>query len=211
MKSILTAIFATLILVSCSEGTKKGQLTVMRQPAEFEAQEAIWLMWPPGDHKEGESVKAVTLGIIEALLKDQNVVVTCGSDVWCKDAKEVLANYLKKSKNLTVQAIPSLYIWTRDMGPVFVETNQNSLAIIDFNFNAWGYQSFPLDSDTKTEEMYDERVGELLNIPVISSPMISEGGNREVNGKGALMVTEVVEKGQARYRRASGFVLEFEQ
>ncbi len=86
-------------------------------------------------------------------------------------------------------------MWARDMGPVFVETNQNTLAIADFNFDAWGY-SDTLDPDTKLDEMYDVRIAELLNLPVISSTMISEGGNREVNGKGVLMTTESVEQGR---------------
>jgi agmatine deiminase len=41
--------------------------------------------------------------------------------------------------------------------------------------------------------MYDVRVAEHFNMPVISSAMISEGGNREVNGKGTLITTESVE------------------
>lgn len=41
--------------------------------------------------------------------------------------------------------------------------------------------------------MYDVRVAEHFNLPVISSSMISEGGNREVNGKGTLITTESVE------------------
>jgi agmatine deiminase len=66
------------------------------------------------------------------------------------------------------------------------------MAIADFNFNSWGYAD-TLDIDTKTEEMYDVRVAEHFNMPVISSAMISEGGNREVNGKGTLITTESVE------------------
>lgn len=60
------------------------------------------------------------------------------------------------------------------MGPIFVETNQNTWAIADFNFSSWGY-SDTLDIDTKTEELYDERVAKHFQLPVISSRMISEG------------------------------------
>lgn len=88
-------------------------------------------------------------------------------------------------KNITLLELASYDIWARDMGPIFVRTNQNTMAIADFNFNAWGYTD-TLNTDTKTDEMYDERVGKLFNFPIISSSMISEGGNREVNGRGTL-------------------------
>ena len=211
----MTHIIVTLLLFSCSVPTVKEEvpLIITRQPAEFETQNAVWLIWPPVDHKEGESVQEITLSIIEALIDGLHVVVTCGTDELCSQAREVLGNRFKESQNLTIQALPSIEIWVRDMGPVFVETNQNTLAVADFNFNAWGY-SDTVDTYTKTEEMYDIRAAELLNLPVISSPMISEGGNREVNGKGTLLVTEAVEKGrnptmskaemEAEYKRLLG-------
>lgn len=66
------------------------------------------------------------------------------------------------------------------------------MGIADFNFNSWAY-SDTLEMDTKTDELYDVHVGEHLYLPVISSLMISEGGNREVNGKGTLITTASVE------------------
>ena len=79
----------------------------------------------------------------------------------------------------------------RDMGPVFVGTSDGHKAIADFNFDAWGYARYTR-SGHKTEELYDVRVAELMQLPVVSSSMISEGGNREVNGKGTLIVTASV-------------------
>jgi agmatine deiminase len=195
MKSILTSFIIVAIIISCSPSKKTDNIFVVNQPAEFENLEAIWLIWPSTDHKEGESVQEVTLSIIEALLGDIKIVVTCKDKELLKRANETLKNHFGELKNLTLLEIPSYEIWARDMGPIFVETNQNTLAIADFNFNSWGY-SDTLDIDTKTEEMYDVRVAEYFNLPVISSSMISEGGNREVNGKGTLITTEVVEKGR---------------
>ena len=87
------------------------------------------------------------------------------------------------------------------------------MAIADFNFNSWGYTD-TLDLDTKKEEMYDVRVAKRFNLSVLSSSMISEGGNREVNGRGTLMTTESVEGGrnpnmtkkemEAEYKRLMG-------
>jgi agmatine deiminase len=193
MKSILTSCIIALLAISCTSPKKNNDLVVISQPAEFEAQEAIWLIWPSTNHKESESVENVTLSIIEALIGDIDIVVTCKNKDLFNQASETLKNRFGEQKRLKLLEIPSFEIWTRDMGPVFVETNQNTFAIADFNFNSWGYAD-TLDVDTKTEEMYDVRVAKHFNLPVISSSMISEGGNREVNGKGTLITTGAVEK-----------------
>jgi agmatine deiminase len=192
MKSILTSFIIAFLFISCSSPRATDNLIVVNQPAEFEAQEAIWLIWPSTDHKEGESVENVTLSIIEALINDMDIVVTCKDKDLLNEAKKTVKNRFGDQPRITFLEIPSFEIWARDMGPIFVETNNKILAIADFNFNSWGY-SDTLDNNTKTEEMYDVRVAEHFNLPVISSSMISEGGNREVNGKGTLITTESVE------------------
>ena len=193
-----TLIFISIIITFYSCSTYQGQKnswTVKRQAAEFEELEAVWLIWPPTDHKKGGSVHDVTIAVIDTIISDVHVIVTCRNKELYNEAKEVLNRRFKESQNLTILEVPSVEIWIRDMGPTFIETSDCKQAIADFNFNAWGYTD-TLDTDTKTEEMYDVRVAELLKLPVVSSQMISEGGNREVNGKGTLIVTESVEQGR---------------
>ena len=192
MKSIFHSILFSMLILSCSSPAKTDQILVVNQPAEFESQEAIWLIWPSTDHKEGESVEQVTLAIVEALIGNIEIVITCKDKELLARAKVTLKKYFGELPKLKLLELPSIEIWTRDMGPIFVETNKNTLAIADFNFNSWGY-SDTLNIDTKTEELYDERVAKRFNLPVISSTMISEGGNREVNGRGTLITTEAVE------------------
>ena len=192
MKKTLPGFIVAVLILSCSSPVGKNDLHVVRQPAEFETQDAIWLIWPSTNHKQGESVEKVTLSIIEALIGETKIVITCRNKDLLNHVKKILKDRFGESENLTILELPSYEIWARDMGPIFVETNQNTMAIADFNFNSWGY-SDTLDPDTKTEEMYDVRVAERFNLPVISSTMISEGGSREVNGRGTLMTTESVE------------------
>ena len=192
MKLILNSILFSMLILSCSSPKKSDPIIAVNQPAEFESQEAIWLIWPSTDHKEGESVEQVTLAIVEALVGNIDIVITCKDKELLTQAEESLKKYFGEIPKLKLLQLPSVEIWARDMGPIFVETNQNTWAIADFNFNSWGY-SDTLDIDTKTEELYDERVAKHFQLPVISSTMISEGGNREVNGKGTLITTEAVE------------------
>ncbi len=192
MKSILYSFVFAILILSCSSPKKSNPIIAVNQPAEFESQEAIWLIWPSTDHKEGESVEQVTLAIVEALIGNIDMVITCKDKELLAQAEESLKKHFGELPKLKLLQLPSVEIWARDMGPIFVETNQNTWAIADFNFNSWGY-SDTLDIDTKTEELYDERVAKHFQLPIISSTMISEGGNREVNGKGTLITTEAVE------------------
>jgi agmatine deiminase len=195
MKLILTYLLLAFLIISCNSQKKNDVVFVVNQPAEFDTQEAIWLIWPSTDHKEGESVENVTLTIIEALIGNIDIVVTCKNKKLLQQASQTLKNRFGDQPRLQLLEIPSIEIWARDMGPIFVETNKKGLAIADFNFDSWGYAD-TLDIDTKTEEMYDVRVAEHFDLPVISSAMISEGGNREVNGEGTLITTEAVEMGR---------------
>jgi len=213
MKFILSHFLLAFLILSCKGPKKNDLVVVVNQPAEFNTQEAIWLIWPSTDHKEGESVENVTLSIIETLLGNIDIVVTCKDKELLQQASQTLKNRFGNQPRLKLLEIPSIEIWARDTGPIFVETNNKGWAIADFNFDAWGYAD-TLDIDTKTEEMYDVRVAEHFNLPVISSAMISEGGNREVNGEGTLITTEAVEIGrnpsmtkkemEAEYKRLLG-------
>ena len=77
--------------------------------------------------------------------------------------------------------------WCRDHGPIFfTRDNDPKLAIVDWDYNAWGNKYPPFDLD----EVVPTRVAEILNLPVFYPGMILEGGSIEVNGAGALPTTE---------------------
>lgn len=191
-------ILFTLVLFGCnSEPTEATNepLRVVRQAAEYDAQAAVWLIWPPVDHLEDYSNEQVTLEIIEALLPHTPIRVTAADSTLLAKAKAMIPASVQESGQVQVMEVPSEEFWVRDMGPVFVENNRGGQMIADFNFDSWGYGD-TTDAYSKTEELYDERVADLMGLPVISTSMISEGGDREVNGEGILMVVEAVEQGR---------------
>src|SRR5205814_5371749 len=63
---------------------------------------------------------------------------------------------------------------------------QPRLAIVDWDYNAWGGKYPPCDLD----EVVPTRVGEILDVPVFYPRMILEGGSIEVNGAGSLLTSE---------------------
>ncbi|MBX2873900.1 MAG: agmatine deiminase family protein [Saprospiraceae bacterium] len=180
---------------SAAADTSEEPLRVVRQAAEYDPQAAVWLIWPPVDHLEDYSNEQVTLEIIEALLPHTPIKVTAADSSLLLKAKAMIPASAQESGQVQVIEVPSEEFWVRDMGPVFVENNRGEQMIADFNFDSWGYGD-TTDAYSKTEELYDERVAKLNGLPVISTSMISEGGDREVNGEGVLMVVEAVEQGR---------------
>src|SRR5262249_24773330 len=96
--------------------------------------------------------------------------------------------------------VPTNEPWCRDHGPIFVtrevgpksshrtagRTHRRELAVVDWDYNAWGNKYPPLDLD----EVPPTRVPEILDVPLFYPGMIFEGGAIDVNGAGALLTTE---------------------
>jgi len=168
-------------------------LEVVRTPAEFEPQEAVWLIWPPTEeYRKGYSNSQVTLGIIDALLPETKVVLAVANAKLEAAARSSLSREAVENGSIEIVRIPSVDLWARDMGPTFVSTRDNGAAVVDFGFNTWGYSELD-DAENIIEEKFDELVAEHLKLPLISSSMISEPGDHELNGKGTLMLVESVE------------------
>ncbi len=168
---------------------------VVRQAAEFEAQEALWLIWNPYDHKKGASNASVVQQLVDLVKEHQKVVLAVADSTVYKDAVSHLLPSIREHPNVVFAFVPSVQFWTRDMGPSFVNLKDGTLAVADFNFNSWGYATVD-DADNQIEEAFDRLAAKQLGLPIVRSKMISEGGNREVNGKGVLVTVETVEQGR---------------
>ena len=205
-----------LTCLQCGRVQEKNDLKsatvpeVLRQPAEFEPQDGIWLIWPPEDHKAGLPVEAVTLQIIAALIPHTRVIVTAANPDLLKRASAAIPATALKSGKVELLLLPSEQLWARDMGPVFVELRNGQKAVVDFGFNGWGYTADEaMDDYTIRMEKYDESVAALRKLPMISSDLISEAGNRELNGKGVLMLVEAVEQSRNPGKTKSYLASEF--
>jgi len=88
---------------------------------------------------------------------------------------------------LTFHRIPTNEPWCRDHGPIFLVRDQEPrLAVVDWDYNAWGGKYPPCDLD----EVVPTKIAERFGLPVFYPRMILEGGSIEVNGSGALLTTE---------------------
>jgi agmatine deiminase len=76
--------------------------------------------------------------------------------------------------------------WLRDCGPIYVRDDDGRRRAVHFGFNAWGEKFPPWERDAAVGGLIAERCGD----PVLSAPMVLEGGSIAGDGAGALLTTE---------------------
>lgn len=196
--TLLTILLVSLLFIQgCIDGSIPGtEIIVDRQPAEFETQEAIWINWPHVEHKDGYSNEEVMIEVVEAVTAaGQRVEISAFDEALMNRAMNLIQTQVTNSDLVGYHVIPHYEWWIRDTGPAFVILESGEMAVVNFRFNAWGYTTWD-DEEVLEDAAFAGELGRYLGMPVIESEMISEGGNREVNGAGTLMLTAEVEEGR---------------
>ena len=169
--------------------TKTPAALRYRMPAEWEPHTATWLSWP---RREGisfpdsfDSVMPGLRAMVEALIESEPVCINVCNGAHEAQAREVLQGL--RTERISFYLVPTNEPWCRDHGPMFLTRDLDpKLAVVDWDYNAWGNKYPPFDLD----EAAPTRVAEILDVPVFYPGMILEGGAIEVNGAGSLLTTE---------------------
>jgi agmatine deiminase len=160
-----------------------------RMPAEWEPHTATWLSWP---RREGISfpesfdcVLPALRAMVEALIESEQVCINVSSGAHEAEARSVLRGL--SMERITFYRVATNEPWCRDHGPIFLMRDHDpKLAVVDWDYNAWGNKYPPFDLD----EVVPTRLAEILKLPVFYPHMILEGGSIDVNGSGALLTSE---------------------
>ncbi|MEP7015092.1 MAG: agmatine deiminase family protein [Verrucomicrobiota bacterium] len=160
-----------------------------RMPAEWEPHAATWLSWPrregisfPGSY---DRVVPTLREMVAGLVESEPVCINVVNGAHEAEARAVLDGVAPEC--ITYYEIPTNEPWCRDHGPIFLTRDvEPKVAIVDWDYNAWGNKYPPFDLD----EVVPTRVAEILRVPVFYPRMILEGGSIEVNGAGACLTTE---------------------
>ena len=162
-------------------------------PAEWEPQEAVWLQWPgeyPSTRGSGdlgyqllmEKTWLLMTREIHALAR---VSILAQSEAQAEHLRRTFAYFGFDLGQIDIHVTRTADVWHRDSGPVFVTNADGKVALTDWNFNGWG--SYPEWGEI--EGHIPQTVGKLLDLPVFTAPIVSEGGAIEVNGSGSLIAT----------------------
>ncbi len=172
------------------DGLKKTPASLgYRMPAEWEPHIATWLSWPrretisfPGSL---DRVLPTLRTMVEALIESEEVCINVGHSTHEAEARTVLEGL--RLERITFHHVPTNEPWCRDHGPIFLTRQEEpQLAIVDWDYNAWGGKYPPFEQD----EVVPTRIAEILKVRAFYPRMILEGGAIEVNGKGALLTSE---------------------
>jgi agmatine deiminase len=133
--------------------------------------------------------------MVEALIESEQVCINICNGAHEAEAREALRGL--PMDRISFYLVPTNEPWCRDHGPIFLTRDldpksatgricRGELAVVDWDYNAWGNKYPPFDLD----EVTPTRVAEILDVPVFYPGMILEGGAIDVNGAGALLTTE---------------------
>jgi agmatine deiminase len=160
-------------------------------PAEFDKQEAVWMVARPFDSEHP------TIGVAIQMIKALTPGVKVRLMVADEKAKGAVQNLLKANgvderqvSYWTTASSPTR--WYRDVGAIFLRGNKGNLKVVDFDFNCYG-ECEPSSERAKQREGIDREIAALLKLPVVKTSLAGESGDREVNGRGTMMAVEAVE------------------
>jgi agmatine deiminase len=176
--------------------------TTYYMPAEWEAQEAVWLGWMDNYIPFQESV----LNIAKALYNSIPLKMVVNS----KEALERLKKRLKEKgldpSKMVFYVLEDSKLWMRDQGATYLLNKSGYKQVVDFGWTLYGNEDFlrqvyPEQEDSiayyyqrnlgKTGQI-DSLMGALGGHSTIKTDVNMEGGSIEVNGQGTLILSETV-------------------
>jgi agmatine deiminase len=185
---LLTATCASAAPVSHPAPAPAETFTV---PAEFERQSAVWIGARADENGHpalptiAKMVKALTPGV-DVYPMVPNAAVQAQLDLLLrKSAVDMRRVHYWMSKSSPTR-------WLRDVGAIFLKSNRGRLKVIDFDFNCYGDCEVG-SPRAKEKEGIDRQIAGILRLPVVRTSLVSEGGDREINGRGTLMAVEATE------------------
>ncbi len=184
--------FATLL---AGHGVAGPVPAETRFPAEFEPQESVWISWPRAEgFVDGLPVTPVIARIVRELAPFVPVDLLVAGRREGREALEYLDENGIPSSHVRLHVVRDAELWLRDVGPAFLFAG-GRLSAVDFDFDGWGYAGGPaLTADAARKlEGTDRAIARELRIPAVRSPLVGEGGGRESNGRGTLLLVEELE------------------
>jgi len=176
----------SIIMTGCL--TIHAQTIQYTMPEETEEHEGTWIQWPH-NYLYGpwykDDVTPTFVSMTNALQAGENVHIIAYDSTELSDIVMALTNANVPLTNIDFFIYPTDDVWSRDNGPVFVYDQNNNLAILDWGFNGWGF-----DTPYSKCDVIPQSVSTDIGIPRIDlNAMVLEGGALEHDGNGTMFAT----------------------
>ena len=167
----------------------------VRMPAEWERHDATWIAWPhhePDWPRKIGPIPWVYAEIVRALSPFERVEILCQNDVVRDDARQALTMHDVDPATYRLHVQPTDRVWLRDSGPTAVRSNDGTISLVHWGFNAWAkYDNYTLDAHVPDAV---QRITGLPRVEAIrhdsGQRLVLEGGGIETDGLGTMLVTE---------------------
>ena len=192
------------------------EIEKFRFPGEFEPQTDVFINWLP-DYcagEDGDKGREVLVEVVKNLLGHVNVHVNCGCETSLEACKQMLADAgvdvsdpdtegqrntaadngdEKFSPFIRFTQFDDWSVSIRDNGPDAMIDDEGNTLVVNPSWSFYGrYEKNEGLRDLSRQIGVHAAIG-LGCYDVVSSDMVSEGGDREFNGAGVLMVIEDTE------------------
>jgi agmatine deiminase len=157
-------------------------------PAEWERHEAVWLSWPQSKltFPHLSEVEKAFIGFIREVHLSEKVELFVPGAVVNRQVRARLKEAKIDLTRITLHTVEYRDVWIRDYGPTFVVNRaMNRLAMVRWEFNAWGNKYPAMVSDGRIPSTMNRR----LELPVFEPKIVLEGGSIDVNGRGTVLTT----------------------
>lgn len=164
-----------------------------RMPAETDPHDCTWMAWPSagytlGDTEaEADEARTTWAAVAHAVAAFEPVRMVVDPS-----ATAVARDWLGSDVELLEAPLDDA--WMRDIGPSFV-VDGGRLGAVDWVFNGWGQQDW---ASWEKDARIGRQVAAWAGAELIASPMVNEGGGIHVDGRGTVLVTETVQRGEGR-------------
>ena len=170
-------------------------------PGEFEPQDYIWLSWwemsflgsAPFSTVATDVMRAITPAVkVRLLYSNEQPPYSFGrsksNTLPREEAAARIREKLRKA-GIDLTRVDLVYFSKpfgaiQDPGPFFLRDPQGGLAIADYRY----------DHPDPSAEAMDRVIATQLELPTIASKLVSEGGGRQSNGRGTLLLVKAVEQ-----------------
>ncbi|MBI2651112.1 agmatine deiminase family protein [Candidatus Woesearchaeota archaeon] len=160
-----------------------------RMPAEWERQEAVWISWPYNKETWPNNISEVENSYLK-LIKEVHTSEKVNILVNDKKIESRAINKLNSCSigfsKILFYRIKNVDAWIRDYGPIFLISNKKKLAMLKWNFNAWGNKY----EELKADDSVPYKINQKIRIPMFKPDIVFEGGSIDVNGSGLVLTTE---------------------
>ncbi|RIW15071.1 hypothetical protein D0X99_11525 [Algoriphagus lacus] len=180
--------FLLVVLIGCDS---RKDSPSYRLVAEYEPTEYVWIPWMEGViDKSMPAADPLIIQLCKEVIPYSKVLLWIPDESMIEGIKSrLIKEGIDTARVRFLKADPPGA--TTDVSPVFLTNGNGELATVDFDWACYGLTSSKEQCAEFSDPDFDIKLAQSLHIPVLAkSSLVWEGGGKENNSKGTLLLVE---------------------